>query len=122
MKLRTRIALVASVAVAVGVVLASIGAYFATRNELRNQVDESLIEVAEQARGFQGLVSTLGAPGFGRGRLFEPRTAFDAVYVQALLLDGVADDLTLSHAKTYCKINLDVLHRNYEPDTRDSLH
>ena len=90
MKLRTRIALVASVAVAVGVVLASIGAYFATRNELRNQVDESLIEVAEQARGFQGLVSTLGAPGFGRGRLFEPRTAFDAVYVQALLLDGNA--------------------------------
>ena len=90
MKLRTRIALVASIAVAVGVVLASVGAYFAARNELRDQIDESLIEVAEQARGFQGLVNTLGAPGFGRGRLFEPRTAFDAVYVQALLTDGNA--------------------------------
>ena len=58
MKLRTRIALVASIAVAVGVVLASVGAYFAARNELRDQIDESLIEVAEQARGFQGLVNT----------------------------------------------------------------
>ena len=92
MKLRTRIALIASVAVAVAVVLASIGAYFAARNELRDQVDESLIEVAEQARGFQGLLNALGGPGpgFGRGRIFEPRTAFDAVYVQALLADGTA--------------------------------
>ena len=81
MKLRTRIALIASLAVAIAVVLASIGAYFAARNELRDQVDESLVEVADQARGFQGLLATLGAPGVGRGRLFQPRTAFDVVYV-----------------------------------------
>jgi two-component system sensor histidine kinase MprB len=97
MKLRTRIALIASLAVAVAVVLASVGAYFAARNELRDQVDESLVEVAGQATGFQGLLSALsgsgqgqGQGGFGRGRLFSPRTAFDAVYVQALLADGTA--------------------------------
>lgn len=91
MKLRTRIALIASSAVAVAVVLASIGAYFAARNELLDQVDESLIEVAGQARGIDGLATTLGGiPGYGRGRIFQPRTAFDAVYVQALLLDGRA--------------------------------
>jgi two-component system sensor histidine kinase MprB len=90
-KLRTRIALIASSAVAVAVVLASVGAYFAARNELRDQVDESLIEVAGQARGIAGLATTLGGiPGYGRGRIFQPRTAFDAVYVQALLLDGRA--------------------------------
>ena len=88
MKLRTRIALIAATAVAVAVVLASVGAYFAARSELRNQVDESLVEVADQARGFQGLLATLGAGGPGRGRIFQPRTAFDAVYVQALLVDG----------------------------------
>ena len=90
MKLRTRIALIASVAVAIAVVLASIGAYFAARNELRDQVDESLVDLAGQARGYAGLVNTLGAPGYGRNRVFEPRTAFDAVYVQALLSDGTA--------------------------------
>lgn len=92
MKLRTRIALIASAAVAVAVVLASVGAYFAARNELRDQVDESLVEVAGQARVFQGLLSALGGPraGFGRNRIFEPRTAFDAVYIQALLNDGTA--------------------------------
>ena len=104
MKLRTRIALIASLAVAVAVVLASIGAYFAARNELRDQVDESLVEVADQARGFQGLLATLGAPGVGRGRLFQPRTAFDVVYVQALLSDGnavypTAQELTLPIAE-----------------------
>jgi two-component system sensor histidine kinase MprB len=94
MKLRTRIALIASLAVAIAVVLASIGAYFAARNELRGQIDESLVEVAGQATGFQGLLNALGGPaqgqGFGRGRLFQPRTAFDVVYVQALLSDGTA--------------------------------
>lgn len=92
MKLRTRIALISAVAVAVAVVLASVGAYFAARNELRGQIDESLHEVAQQARGFQGLLNSLGGPGggFGRGRIFEPRTAFDAVYIQALLADGTA--------------------------------
>lgn len=92
MKLRTRIALISAAAVAVAVVLASVGAYFAARNELRGQVDASLREVAQQARGFQGLLNTLGpgGGGFGRGRIFEPATAFDAVYIQALLADGTA--------------------------------
>jgi len=91
-KLRTRIALIAALAVAVAVVLASVGAYFAARNELRNQIDDSLVEAAEQSRGFQGLLNTLGASGagFGRRNIFEPRTAFDAVYVQALLNNGSA--------------------------------
>ena len=89
MKLRTRIALTASIAVAIAVVLASIGAYFAARNELRDQVDESLIEVSDQARGFQGLLNALGGPGLGRGRVLQPRNAFDALYIQALLREGV---------------------------------
>ena len=88
-KLRTRIALTASIAVAIAVVLASIGAYFAARNELRDQVDESLIEVSDQARGFQGLLNALGGPGLGRGRVLQPRNAFDALYIQALLREGV---------------------------------
>lgn len=88
MKLRTRIALIASLAVAVAVVLSSVGAYFAARNELRSQVDESLLEVAEQASGIQELLVALRGPGPGRGRIFRPRTAFDAVYVQAVLRDG----------------------------------
>lgn len=90
MKLHTRITLIASLAVAVVVIAASVSAYFAARNELRDQVDESLVEVAGQARGLPGLVATLGAPGLSRGRLFQPRSAFDVVYVQALLDDGSA--------------------------------
>ena len=87
MKLRTRIALIASVAVAVAVVLASIGAYFAARNELRDRVDASLTELSRQARDFRGLLAILRGP-LGPRRPFGPTTGFDVLYYQALFADG----------------------------------
>ena len=87
MKLKARIGLIAAAAVAVAVVVVSVGAYFAARNELLDQMDQSLVEVADQARGYDGLLQALGAPTPGRGgRIFQPRTNFDVVYVQALLV------------------------------------
>ncbi len=49
MKLRTRIALLVSAAVAVTIILASVAAYFATRSQLRGEVDDDLRQRAALA-------------------------------------------------------------------------
>ena len=84
MKLRTRIAVIASAAVAVAVLLASIGAYFAARNELIDQVDESLIALANEAQDLRGFVSLVGP--FSRGPLTSGDD-FEVIYLQAFGAD-----------------------------------
>ncbi|MEN8113156.1 MAG: HAMP domain-containing sensor histidine kinase [Actinomycetota bacterium] len=91
MKLRARIALVAAVAVAVAVLLISTAAYFAARNELRGEVDESLIQRAERIQrmiGEAALKDPFGSmarplPIFGGGG-----PDFDTVYYQLTLPTG----------------------------------
>lgn len=92
MKLRTRIAVVAASAVAIAVVLVSAAAFLAARQQLRSEVDESLIEraVAIQRLGDdpRGIVGPDGLirPGFG---FFAGRgPAFDTVYYQVTLQAG----------------------------------
>lgn len=92
MKLRTRIAVVAAAAVAIAVVLVSGAAFLAARQQLRSEVDESLIEraVAIQPPGDdpRGIVGPDGPmrPGFG---FFAGRgPAFDTVYYQVTLSTG----------------------------------
>lgn len=82
MKLRTRIAVIAATAVAVAVLLASIGAYFAARNELVDQIDESLIALAKDAQEGRFDADVVFAPfqrRFGGGS-----QQFDLVYSQVL--------------------------------------
>jgi len=80
MKLGTRIALIASVAVAVAVVLASAGAYFAARNELLDGVDESLVDLANEAQDVRGFIGIVGP--FDRNPI-RTSSGFDVVYIQA---------------------------------------
>lgn len=82
MKLRTRIAVIAAVAVAVAVFLASFGAYFAARNELVDQVDESLIALVDDAQEGRFDADVVLAP-FQR-RFGEGSQQFDLVYFQLL--------------------------------------
>ncbi len=92
MKLRTRIALVAAIAVALGVVLISGAAYLSARRELRSEIDESLIErtlviqgLADDPRGIIGLDGPIRLPlGLIGGR----GPAFDTVYYQVTLPTG----------------------------------
>jgi two-component system sensor histidine kinase MprB len=85
MKLRTRFALIAAVAVAAAVMLASFGIYLAARRELHDQVDASLTELASQAQTRTNLVELFAQP-FG-ARPFGPRTGFDVVYYQFVNTD-----------------------------------
>src|SRR5476649_2504911 len=76
MTLRTRIAAVASLSVALAVLAAAIGLYVAVRSDLRGEIDTAL---RARARGFQSLTATnqsgpgagaplrLRAPGSGQG-------------------------------------------------------
>lgn len=69
MSLRTRIAGVAGLAVAVAVVLGAVFAHLAIRSELRGQVDDSLSERARVFTRFEpGAAGHGGAHGFGSGR------------------------------------------------------
>jgi len=92
-KLRTRIAVVAAVAVAVAVVLVSAAAFVVARQQLRSEVDESLIERAVTIQRFgddpRGLVGSQGPMGSGFGFLSGGRgAAFDTVYYQVTLPTG----------------------------------
>jgi two-component system, OmpR family, sensor histidine kinase MprB len=62
MTLRTRIAAVASVSVALAVVAAAIGAYAAVRSDLRGEVDSALLS---RARAIGGPAPAAGARGSG---------------------------------------------------------
>ncbi len=85
MKLRTRIALIAAVAVAAAVLLASFGAYLAARNELRDQIDASLAKLAGQAQSAGDIGSLFDLPFSPRP--FGPPTGFDVVYYQFVNTD-----------------------------------
>jgi two-component system sensor histidine kinase MprB len=95
MTLKARIAVIAAVAVAVAVVLTSIGIYVTTSRTLLSGVDHSLRETAtELAR----------VPRDGLGPLVGPRIGRfggPAVYVQAVTADGqivaAPDDVTLPY-------------------------
>ena len=89
MKLRTRIAIIAAFAVTIGVVGASVGAYFLARNEMRNQVDESLIEIASETRNLRDVVSAFTG-SFRPRRPGVTERAFDVVLYQVLFPDGRA--------------------------------
>jgi two-component system sensor histidine kinase MprB len=86
-KLRSRIAIIASLAVALAVVLVSAGAYYVTRDELLDQVDDSLLEVAAQASDTRGLISLLAAQSGARGP-FRTASQFDVLYLQAFDSSG----------------------------------
>ena len=93
MKLRTRIAVVAAAAVAVAVVLVSAAAFVAARQQLRSEIDGSLVDraVAIQHLGDdpRGLVGSEGPIRRGFGFLAGSRNpAFDTVYYQVTLPTG----------------------------------
>ncbi len=92
MKLRTRIAVVAAAAVAVAVILVSGAAFLAARQQLRSEVNGSLVERAISIQRLgddpRGIVGSEGPmrPGFG---VFSGRgPAFDTVYYQVTLPTG----------------------------------
>jgi len=92
-KLRTRIAVVAAAAVAVAVVLVSAAAFVMARQQLRSEIDDSLVEraVAIQRLGEdpRGLVGSEGPMRRGFGFLAGSRSpAFDTVYYQVTLSTG----------------------------------
>ena len=92
MKLRTRIALIAAIAVALGVVLISGAAFLSARRELRAEIDESLVEralviqnLADDPRGIVGSKGPIHLPlGLFAGR----GPSFDTVYYQVTLPSG----------------------------------
>ena len=93
MKLRTRIAVVAAAAVAVAVVLVSAAAFVLARQQLRSEIDDSLVDraVAIQRLGEdpRGLVGSEGPMRRGFGFLAGSRgPAFDTVYYQITLPTG----------------------------------
>ena len=92
MKIRTMIALVAAIAVAVGVVVISAAAFLSARRELRSEIDESLVEralviqsLADDPRGIVGVDGPMRPP---LGLLGGSGSAFDTVYYQVTLPTG----------------------------------
>jgi len=89
MRLRTRIAVIAAGAVAVAVVLVSLGAFFITGRELRSEVDAALVERMTLIQR-----ATEDFPPFIRGPRpgivvpgLRPGPQFDTVYYQLVLAD-----------------------------------
>jgi two-component system sensor histidine kinase MprB len=85
LQLRTRVALVASLAVALAVVVVAGSAYVLTRNELLGQLDESLEARVSSFRG--SLIDAISARG-GQGRIPGGPGEFDALYVQLVAATG----------------------------------
>ena len=94
MKLRTRIAVVAAGAVAIAVVLVSAAAFLVARQQLRSEVDDSLIERAVAFQGLgndpRGIMGSEGPfrRGFGLFGFSSQGSAFDTVYYQVTLSTG----------------------------------
>lgn len=84
MGLRTRIALIASSAVAVAVVAIAGTVYLAAKDRLIDEVDRSLVDRATAARALGELVDVLDDErGRGRGpAALRPNRGFDVIYVQ----------------------------------------
>jgi two-component system sensor histidine kinase MprB len=93
-KLRTRISVVAAVAVAVAVVLVSAAAFVVARQQLRSEVDDSLIERAVAIQGLgddpRGIIGSEGPMrrGFGLFGFGARGSTFDTVYYQVTLSTG----------------------------------
>jgi two-component system sensor histidine kinase MprB len=91
-KLRTRIALVAAIAVALGVVLISGAAFLSARRELRSEIDESLVDRALVIQGLaddpRGIVGSDGPIHVPLGLIGGRGPAFDTVYYQVTLPTG----------------------------------
>jgi len=92
MKLRTRIALIAALAVAVAVVLVSAAAFLAARRELRSSIDDSLVDrafviqrLADDPKGILGAEGPMRLP---LGLLGGRGATFDTVYYQVTLPTG----------------------------------
>jgi two-component system sensor histidine kinase MprB len=85
-KLGTRIAVIAATAVAVAVLAASVGAYFAARDELMDEVDQSLVELANQAQNLAGIEAIIRSAN--PRRPFGRESGFDVIYLQAFSRDG----------------------------------
>ena len=94
MKLRTRISVVAAGAVAIAVVLVSAAAFLVARQQLRSEVDDSLIERAVAFQGLgndpRGIMGSEGPfrRGFGLFGFSSQGSAFDTVYYQVTLSTG----------------------------------
>ncbi len=87
MSLRTRIALIASSAVAVAVLAVALIVYFAARDRLIDEIDESLTDRLTTARAFGGIVESFSTPRGRRGPFQDPR-GFDVLYVQLIDREG----------------------------------
>lgn len=85
--LRSRIAIIASLAVALAVVLIAAGAYYVTRDELLDQVDNSLLEVAAQANDTGGLIALLSEQSAARSP-FRTASQFEVLFLQAFDASG----------------------------------
>lgn len=90
MSLRTRIALIASAAVAVAVLGIAVTVYVTTEDRLVEEVDRSLTDRLTAARAFESITDELrdrSGPR-GRGGPFQVPRGFDVLYVQLTAADG----------------------------------
>jgi len=81
MSLRTRIALIASAAVAIAVLAIAAAAFVTTQDRLTAEVDRSLTDRFTQARAIGGIVDSFSERRFRGGPFQDPR-GFDTLYVQ----------------------------------------
>lgn len=90
MSLRTRIALIASTAVAIAVVAIAAIVYFSTQDRLVDEIDRSLTDRATAAQAIGDITSEF-REGRGRGQgqtPFRVPRGFDVLYVQLVTADG----------------------------------
>lgn len=89
MSLRTRIALIASAAVAAAVLAIAVSVYVAAEDRLVAEIDQSLTDRLNIARAFESLLDEFDR-GTGRGRPgpFQVSRGFDVLYVQLTGADG----------------------------------
>lgn len=89
MSIRRRITVASATAVAVTVVLMSVGAFIAARQQLLGPIDDTLLSRSADLTGASSEVNRRG-PGGGLGNLlFRPGAGdFDSVYYQLIFPDG----------------------------------
>jgi two-component system sensor histidine kinase MprB len=89
MSIRRRITVASATAVAVTVVLMSVGAFIAARQQVLDPIDESLLDRADDLTGLSRSFDRGGPVGGLGNLLFRPRAGdFDSVYYQLVFPDG----------------------------------
>jgi len=89
MSIRRRITVASAAAVAVTVVLMSVGAFIAARQQLLGPIDDSLLARAGDLTGISSDVNRRGPGGSLGNLLFRPGAGdFDSVYYQLIFPDG----------------------------------